>query len=98
MAEGKGGKKKLLRKGAKVEVLTLLDKSFTIAYDGEFYPLREIAENEKLEAAQKKEATKIAAAPKSKAHIPGKDHPWRRAFSPKVVSAKLEIQTDVVVG
>ena len=88
----------LLRKGAKVEVLTLLDKSLAIAYDGEFYPLREITENERLEATQKKEATKVAAAPKSKARIPAKDHPWRRAFSPKVVSAKLEIQTDVVVG
>lgn len=98
MAEGKGGNKKLLRKGAKVEVLTLLDKSFAIAYAGEFYPLREIAENERLEAAQKKEATKVAAAPKSKAHIPAKDHPWRRGFSPKVVSAKPALQTDAVVG
>ena len=76
----------------------MLDKSFAIAYAGEFYPLREIAENERLEAAQKKEATKVAAAPKSKAHIPAKDHPWRRGFSPKVVSAKPALQTDAVVG
>lgn len=94
MAEDKGGKKKLLRKGAKVEVLTLLDRSLAIAYDGEFYPLREITENEKLEAAQKKEATKVATEPKSKAHTPAKDHPWRRGVSPKVTNAHSAMQTD----
>ena len=51
-----------------------------------------------LAKGQKKEATKVAATPKSKARIPAKDHPWRRGFSPKVASAKPTIQTDVVVG
>jgi transposase len=71
IAEVENGTQKLFRKGASLDVLTLMDGSIAIQHDGEIYAVRETKINLKqVKAPEKTHEGHISTKPKA-------GHPWR---------------------
>jgi transposase len=89
--EEKVGERKLLRKGAVISVLKLMDGRLAAQYGDEIFEMREMSENgmeeegEGKEEGEKKEVKKV--------YKPAPDHPWRRYKIHPAMSRESSVST-----
>jgi len=85
---------------AKALVYEWEDGTLEVYYRGERLAYQELAEPHRKLSGQDRTKASVADPPVSKAHKPGPDHPWRRAYNTMKPSwpAKVPMPTRVVAG